>query len=99
MEALPIFQGCYGERFIDMNFWVQLTHVNLFNDGNISIGIKGIPGRYGIGAGHTRLRNMPRDNGWKYLTYLIGIEDVKLYTKYYGGGTQSSSALFQRNPF
>jgi len=98
MEALPIFEGCYTEKFIDMIFWSRLTRVNLFKDGNLSVGIKGMPGRYGIGAGHTRLRNMPRDNDWRYLIHLIGVEDAKLYIKYYGGVVQNPRPLFVKRP-
>jgi len=95
VSALQIFGRCCSEAFIDMSFWTQLTNVKLFNDNNLSIGIKGMPGRYGIGAGHTRLRNMPKDNEWHYLVSLIGIEDVKLYTRFYGG-SNIRPALFQR---
>jgi hypothetical protein len=95
MDALPIFEGCFREKFIDMIFWSRLTKVNLFNDGNLSIGIKGMPGRYGIGAGHTKLRNMPRDNNWQYLSFLIG-EDANLYSRYFGGGAQSSRLFANR---
>lgn len=98
INALPIFARCCSERFIDISFWTQLTNVNLFNDGNLSVGIKGMPGRYGIGAGHTRLRNMPKDNGWNLLTQLIGVEDAELYVKYYGG-SNIRPQLFTRRSF
>lgn len=87
-EVLPLFEKCYIQKFIDMNFWSMLTRVNLFNDNNLSVGIKGIPGRYGIGAGHTRLRNMPADNNWNYLRSIIGVEDAKIYERYYRGSGQ-----------
>jgi len=94
IDALPIFSGCINEKFIDMIFWSRLTKVNLFNDGNLSIGIKGIPGRYGIGAGHTRLRNMPQDQDWRILTQLIGMEDARLYMPYYG--SRQTQSLFRK---
>jgi hypothetical protein len=94
IEALPIFAGCINEKFIDMIFWSRLTKVNLFNDGNLSVGIKGITGRFGIGAGHTRLRNMPQDNDWRILTQLIGVEDARLYMPYYG--SKQTTSLFKK---
>lgn len=93
-EVLPIFESCYGQKFIDMNFWSRLTKVNLFNGANLSIGIKGMPGRYGIGAGHTRLRNMPRDNDLNFLIAKIGIEDANIYKGYYGSDSVVRNALF-----
>jgi len=72
IETLPIFEKCYNQRFIDMSFWPKLTNVN-----------QGIPGRRGIGSGHTRLRNMPNDIDWNYLKSLIGEEDAGLYEGYY----------------
>jgi hypothetical protein len=98
IEALPIFVKYLGEKFIDMIFWSHLTNVNLFNDSNLSIGIKGMPGRYGIGAGHTRLRHMPRDSDWHQLIRLIGIDDARLYYKYFAGDN-TQRALFQRRSY
>jgi len=95
IEALSIFERYIGEQFIDMMFWSHLTKVNLFNDNNLSIGIKGIPGRYGIGAGHTRLRHMPRDYDWRYLVKLIGMEDARLYYCFFNNRDERSP-LFQR---
>ena len=96
VDALDIFGHCCNEAYIDMSFWTRVTSVNLFNENNLSVGIKGMPGRYGIGAGHTRLRNMPRDNEWHYLISLIGMEDTKLYTRFYGGGNTRPSLLHGR---
>lgn len=96
MEALLIFENCLNQRFIDMAFRPALSRVNLFNDGNLSIGIKGMPGRYGIGSGHTRLRNMPADNGLNYLISLIGNENAQLYAGYYGGSQIQRHSLFTR---
>lgn len=98
MEALPIFERCYTERFIDMSFWTMLTRVNLFHDGNLSVGIKGMPGRYGIGSGHTRLRNMPRDADWNFLRSIIG-DDARFYERYYGGSGSGQYSLLNRRSF
>lgn len=99
IEALPIFEDCLSQRFIDMSFWPRLSRVNLFNDDNLSIGIKGMPGRYGIGSGHARLRNMPQDHEWNYLTRLIGIEDARLYVGYYGGSCDIQHSFFTKRNF
>lgn len=96
MEALPIFISSLDQRFIDATFWTRLNRVNLFNEGNLSVGIKGQPGRYGIGAGHAKLRNMPADRDWNYLTKLIGIDDAKLYTRYYGGSSYPQHSFFDK---
>lgn len=41
-------------KFIDIRLWKELQNskINLFNGDNLSIGIKGLPGRAGIGIGH-----------------------------------------------
>ena len=85
-EAIPIFRECYPARFIDAHFFM-LFHgvgVNLFNEDHLSIGIKGLPGRAGIGAGHGRAMNMRQDINMNYLNNLIG-PDVNLYNSYFGG--------------
>ena len=57
IEILPIFELSIKDnyRFIDIVFWKKLKHrkINLFEDVvNHSVGIKGMPGREGIGIGH-----------------------------------------------
>ena len=83
VKALPTLEQCYKERYIDYVFFRRLEKVNLFKNGNMSVGIKGQAGRYGIGAGHQRTANMTEDVDWKYLTKLIGEEDAKYYNGYY----------------
>lgn len=82
-EALPTFESCYTEKFIDFVFFRICKYVNLFNDGNLAIGIKGQPGRYGIGAGHGKSMNMIDDIDWQQLRKLIG-DDTKFYDGSYG---------------
>jgi len=86
MDVIPIFRRCYMDKFIDAKFYQILAKkgVNLFSADNLSIGIKGMPGRPGIGAGHTRMSGMKSDPGLNYLISLIG-EDAKQYGRYYGG--------------
>jgi len=62
---------------------LQNARVNLFQENNLAVGIKGIGGRQGIGGGHTRLDRAIPDTDLLYLSKLIG-EDSKLYGKFYG---------------
>jgi hypothetical protein len=84
-EAIPALETCYAERFIDFAFSQKVSNKNLFTDGNLAIGIKGLPGRYGIGMGHQMSSNWrwPTDINMNYLRSLIG-DDIELYRSYYG---------------
>jgi len=86
MDAVPIFRRCYMDKFIDAKFYQLLSGngVNLFSANNLGVGIKGIAGRPGIGAGHLRMTGMRPDPTLNFLTSIIG-EDAKLYERYYGG--------------
>ena len=100
-EMIPIFKSCYNERFIDYKFFEKLNAqglmggVNLFNESNLAIGIKGMPGRAGIGAGHGRLMNMTPDPALIYLKSQIG-EDAHLYEGYCNNINATSHQLFAR---
>jgi len=86
-EVVSIFRMCYEDKFIDSRFFQLLAGegVNLFHDINLAVGIKGLPGRGGIGAGHRKGGlNFRDDHQYKYLTNLIGV-DAQIYQKYYGG--------------
>ena len=85
-EAIPMFRECFPARFIDAHFFMLAAGqgVNLFNENTLSIGIKGLPGRAGIGAGHGRAMNMRQDINLNYLNSLIG-PDTALYEGYFGG--------------
>lgn len=69
-----------GRKFIDMNFFrsVQKEKVNLFNGKDLAIGIKGLPGRAGIGMGHRMDVRLTPDPKFDKLKELIG-EDYKYY--------------------
>jgi hypothetical protein len=90
-EMIPLFASCYGQRFIDFKFYEKLHaqlyvhrgEVGFFNEGNLAIGMKGMPGRAGIGAGHGKLLNMLPDQAMLFLTQQIQ-DDAKLYEGYYG---------------
>lgn len=84
-DALPYMIKSYDNRFIDAEFWAKMPKdkILLFSADNLSVGIKGMPGRGGIGAGHKANKGWPTDRGLHYLTKLIGHEDTKLYAGYY----------------
>lgn len=100
-EIIPLFKTCYNERFIDFKFFeklhaqqfVQRGEVGLFNEGNLAIGIKGMPGRKGIGAGHNRMTGIVSDQQMTYLKSQIQ-DDAKLYERYYGDSGVAQHALF-----
>jgi len=86
-EAVSIFRMCLEDKFIDARFFHLLNknRINLFSAGNLAVGIKGIGGRPGIGAGHTRaITRHNKDYNFLYLQDLIGIKDAQFYARYYG---------------
>jgi hypothetical protein len=101
---IPLFATCYHERFIDFKFYEKLHaqeyvrrgEVGFFNEGNLALGMKGIIGRGGIGAGHGKLLNMIRDPQMLWLRTQIPPEDVQLYEGYYGNYSQSQHLLFTK---
>jgi hypothetical protein len=77
------FEDCYSQKFIDFVFWAKIANRNLFSAGNLAVGMKGMPGRGGIGAGHSRAFTMLVDQNCQYLGSLIGVDDAKLYQDFY----------------
>lgn len=76
-EMIPLFRKCclMTRVFIDMSFFRILKgvkKVNLFDGKDLSIGIKGMPGRTGIGMGHRAEIRMTRDPEFVKLKELIG---------------------------
>ena len=81
VDAIPIFEKCLNisnrnNSFVDINFFKQAQNVNLFDKGKLAIGMKGMPGRAGIGSGHRVMGT--RDSDLNKLKELIG-EDYKFY--------------------
>lgn len=103
-EMIPLFKSCYLERFIDFKFYEKLHaqeyvrrgEVGFFNENNLAIGIKGIAGRDGIGAGHGKLMNMLPDPHMTWLITQIPIEDAQLYEGYHRNNRQSQHLLFTK---
>jgi hypothetical protein len=81
LDVLPNLTESYKSKYIDASLWDSIQNKNLFYEG-LSIGIKGMQGRYGIGAGHVDPGNMVKDKNLKYLYSQIG-EDYRLYEKYF----------------
>ncbi len=79
-KVIPILEGLYGEKFIDFILFRKIKS-NLF-DAKHSIGIKGMPGRSPIGAGHGWIDHMLPDYDMEKLKELIG-EDYRLYENMY----------------
>ncbi|HUX57071.1 MAG TPA: hypothetical protein VMV77_08860 [Bacteroidales bacterium] len=86
-ECVPMFRECFPTKFIDAHLFMLANKqgVNLFYENHLSIGIKGLPGRAGIGAGHGRAMNMRQDFNLHVLQSLIGKDDASLYERFYGG--------------
>jgi hypothetical protein len=95
-EALPYFENCYYHPFIDCVLWNIVPNKYLFFDNYLSIGMKGMPGRGGIGAGHKRVFSMMPDLDMSYLKRLIGEEDAKHYEGYYGDYGKPQHTLFAK---
>lgn len=91
-KLLPILKLAVdsGELYFDIKLWEQ-AHLNraksiIFNEQNLCIGMKGLPGRVGIGAGHrtkdffidpglVKLRAWVGDDTENYLPYIRGNHD------------------------
>jgi hypothetical protein len=81
-ELLPLFEECLPNKFIDSVIWQRATNKHLFYENDLAIGIKGLPGRGGIGAGHIKAFVMREDRDLMYLRSLLG-NDVSNYEMYY----------------
>lgn len=70
--------------FVDARLWKYARENNipnfLYSDKRYVIGIKGMPGRYGIGVGH-RAKSYRKDPYWEMLTKLIGEDDADWYKR------------------
>ena len=79
VDAIPAFEMSYGKKYIDIEFFTHVKNANLFPREDLAIGIKGMPGRGGIGGGHRRnsYRGSP-DNDFSRLKDFIG-DDYKYY--------------------
>lgn len=79
-QAIETFRSVCrpGIQFIDHILWQAHSNQRLFK-GHRVVGIKGLPGRQGIGMGHDKKFTGIRDNGGKLLTEWIGLDAASLY--------------------
>lgn len=82
-DQIALFVSCLQNKWIDADMWAKATNKHLFHAGMLSLGIKGMPGRGGIGAGHKRTMSFIQDQSLQSLKQLIGEEDAEVYAKYY----------------
>jgi hypothetical protein len=92
LELLPLFEECLPNKFIDSVFWSKATNKFIFYENDLAVGIKGLPGRGGIGAGHNKNFVMRDDRSLVYIRALIG-NDSQNYEMYYK--EQAGRPLFQ----
>lgn len=75
-SIIPVFEKVCIERirFIDMLLFqrIPMRKTNLFLGQNLSIGMKGLPGRAGIGMGHRPYGRMTPDKDLAKLKELLG---------------------------
>lgn len=74
-----------GEKYFDISLWKQVQEKEIpmiiYSNSAISVGMKGLPGRGGIGAGHNH-RDYFYDASHKKLIELIGEEDANWYKQF-----------------
>jgi hypothetical protein len=77
---IPVFEKVCIERvrFIDMLLFqaIPMRRTNLFTGNKLSIGIKGLPGRAGIGMGHHPYGRMAPDTGFAKLKEFLGADYI-----------------------
>ena len=83
MNTLPLFKKVCKQynKFIDITLYrvaERILKIKLFNSEYLAVGIKGLPGRSGIGMGHNGYANMNSDPGLEVLKKLLG-DDYKYY--------------------
>jgi len=66
-----------SSKFIDIELWRSVKSKRLFRGGNV-VGIKGLPGRFGIGMGHRPDFQGAHDKSGKILREWVG-ENAALY--------------------
>lgn len=69
--------------FVDSRLWDKDVAKFCFQDQNYCVGIKGMPGRLGIGMGHRKSPTMKHDKDFKILRQWLLPEDAAFYEKVY----------------
>jgi hypothetical protein len=73
---IPLFEDCFKYEYIDYYFFRIIKNKNLFKAGNISVGIKGQPGRKGISIEHVRNKKYKSDPNGDKLKELLGKDAI-----------------------
>jgi hypothetical protein len=94
-DVIPVLQDCLPHKFIDCILWAKVKNRHLFYERDLAVGMKGMPGRGGIGAGHSKAMNMRDDMNMNYLKMLIG-EDYRLYESFYRPVPNNRQRIFNR---
>lgn len=76
---IPTIEKCCNQKYIDIHAWRMARNKLLFNE-QLSIGIKGMKGRGGIGNGHRNDANYIKDNSYNKLKSFVG-DDYKWYLR------------------
>ena len=92
-DFIPTFELCYPDKFIDAKAWKLGKNKHLFFEDFLSLGMKGMPGRGGIGAGHRLAMAMSNDLSMNFLTKHIG-KDAKFYQGYYSNSSKPQHSRF-----
>jgi len=79
-DILKTVYATLQEKFIDYTLFRLVEKKNLFQGPDYAIGIKGLSGRAGIGAGHGKIIRMTEDPEGDKLRELIGA-DAELYLR------------------
>lgn len=84
-ELLPLFRKALdsNERYFDIVLWQLVTKHKLrrflFPESERCVGIKGLPGREGIGNGHAPNSHWKEDTTGSFLQSWVGAEAAKFY--------------------
>lgn len=80
-SAIDHLYASLDNKYIDIYFCKAVQNKNLFIGNDIAIGIKGLPGRGGIGNGHGNLTSYKKDYDLEQLIKFIG-KYAANYAKY-----------------
>lgn len=84
MRTIELLRSVKSHKFIDGAFWKIVQNKKLFHENDLAIGIKGLPGRGGIGAGHSdSYYGMISDVDMRFLKNHIGEADARIYENLY----------------
>lgn len=77
---VPREGGPFNSQFIDMDLWkLEGYYKRLDKHNGMTVGIKGMPGRSGIGTGHRPGEGFTFDSDGQNLISRIGNEDSQFY--------------------